>query len=75
MQTKPYQPSLRSQISHELRIPLTGILGMIHFLENTKLTEEQRDYLGLIQLSAERLLAAQNKIDGLLKKENDNASS
>ena len=75
MQTKSYQPSLRSRISHELRIPLTGIMGMIHFLQGTTLTKQQRYYLNFIQLSAERLLTAHSKIDGLLKKEGDNASS
>ena len=75
MQTKPYQPSLRSQISHELRIPVTGIMGMIHFLQDTALTKQQSYYLDFIQLSAERLLTAHNTIDGLLKQEDDNAAS
>ncbi len=61
-----YQPSLRSQISHELRIPLTEIMGMVQFLKDTTLSDQQKEYLDFIQASAENLLVAQNKIDRIL---------
>ena len=48
---------------------------MINFLESTTLTEEQRSYLDLMQISAERLLTAHNMIDGILQKDDDNAAS
>ena len=41
---------------------------MLHFLKSTTLTKQQKEYLDLIKLSAERLLTAQGKIDGFLKK-------
>ena len=61
-----YKPSLRSQISHELRIPLTGIIGMVQFLSDTTLSDQQKEYLSLIQASAERLLVTQSRIDSIL---------
>jgi signal transduction histidine kinase len=61
-----YRPSALSQISHELRIPLTGILGMAHFLEDTPLNAEQKGYLEAILESANRLLALEGKISTVL---------
>jgi signal transduction histidine kinase len=49
--------SLISKITHELRTPLTGILGMIHFLHQTSLSATQKQYLDILSLSAQRLLA------------------
>lgn len=62
-----YQASVMSQISHELRIPLTGIMGMARFLSETSLTAQQKDYLKIIQVSAERLLSLEDKLHLLLK--------
>lgn len=61
-----YRPSVLSQISHELRIPLTGILGMAHFLEDTPLNTEQKGYLEVILESANRLLALEGKLQTVL---------
>lgn len=70
METNAYQPSIMSQISHELRIPLTGIMGMAHFLSETTLTLQQKDYLKIIQTSAERLLSLESKLHTLLMEKN-----
>jgi two-component system sensor histidine kinase/response regulator len=43
-------------IAHELRTPMSGLIGMADLLLNTDLTGEQRDYLETIQLSARSLL-------------------
>jgi PAS domain S-box-containing protein len=43
-------------ISHELRTPMHGVLGMTHLLMGTDLTEEQREYAATVQSSAESLL-------------------
>ena len=51
-----------SNISHEMRTPLNGILGMTHFLNDTHLTEEQRKYAGLIAESGNNLLAIVNQV-------------
>lgn len=57
---------IQSQISHELRIPLSAILGLVDFLQDTKLTQEQAMLVGDIQISANRLLQAQTKIKQLV---------
>jgi PAS domain S-box-containing protein len=44
-----------SIISHELKTPLNGILGMSHLLEDTSLSIEQRNYLKTLQDSAKNL--------------------
>lgn len=43
-------------ISHELRTPMHGVLGMTHLLMGTPISEEQREYATTIQSSAESLL-------------------
>ena len=46
-----------STISHEVRAPLNGILGMAHLMQNTPLNDEQREYLQLLHQSSDMLLA------------------
>lgn len=65
-----FQPSLGSQTSHALRIPLTGIMGMAHLLSQTSLTEEQQDSISIIQNCAEQLLTASEQVCELLQKNN-----
>lgn len=43
-------------VTHELRTPMNGIIGMITILLDTNLSEEQRDYAKVVHNSAERLL-------------------
>ena len=48
--------TLLANMSHEMRTPLNGILGMAQLLLDTDLTPEQRDYLSTMQSSGETLL-------------------
>ncbi len=43
-------------ISHELRTPMNGVLGMTQLLRTTSLTEEQKDYCDIIMESGVRLV-------------------
>ena len=45
-----------STMTHELRTPMIGILGMVEILSHTKLDADQRSALGTIQSSARSLL-------------------
>lgn len=65
--TGKYHPDLRAQISHHLRIPLAGILGMTHFLEQTPLTLEQQKYVQIIHTSAHRLLDLENLLHTIVQ--------
>ena len=51
-----------SNISHELRTPINGILGFSKILSSTKLDEEQKDFVETISKSSEELLSVVNNI-------------
>lgn len=49
-------------MSHEIRTPMTGIFGMINFLQETKLTEQQREFVTTIRDCSKTLLNTLNDI-------------
>lgn len=51
-----------ASMSHEIRTPLNGVIGFTSLTLDTKLDEEQQDYLQTIQTSGEALLAIINDI-------------
>ncbi|HRW93608.1 MAG TPA: PAS domain-containing sensor histidine kinase [Thermotogota bacterium] len=44
-----------ANLNHELRTPITAILGSLFLLEDTPLNEEQRKVLGWAEISSERM--------------------
>ncbi|NWJ24653.1 PAS domain-containing sensor histidine kinase [Rhizobium sp. RM] len=47
---------LLATVSHEIRLPLSGILGMNHLLSQTRLNQEQRNYLDGMRQSGQSLV-------------------
>jgi len=51
-----------ANMSHEIRTPMNGIMGMAELLSGTPLRNDQREFLSLIQQSADALLRLLNDI-------------
>jgi PAS domain S-box-containing protein len=51
-----------ANMTHEVRTPLNGILGMTGLALDTELRSDQREYLELVKSSAEALLALVNDV-------------
>lgn len=51
-----------ANISHEIRTPISAVIGMNQLMMNTKLDEKQRDYARLVNESAQSLLTVINDI-------------
>jgi len=60
-----------ANISHEVRTPLNGIMGMSHLLHMTPLTDEQLDCLRHLDDSAQSLLSVINDLLDLTRIEAD----
>ena len=51
-----------ANISHEIRSPMNGVLTMINLLDDSELSDEQREYVGVIHDSGSALITIINDI-------------
>lgn len=51
-----------ANMSHEIRTPMNAILGMLHLVKRTPLTNQQDDYVSKAQISAKSLLGLINDV-------------
>ncbi len=56
-----------ANMSHEIRTPMNGIMGFLQLLEQTNLSDEQRDFTKEVKKSSENLMTLLNEILDLSK--------
>ena len=62
IQSEKVKRDFLANMSHEIRTPLNGIIGMAELIFDTKLTNEQLEYISLIKMSSDDLLTVVNDI-------------
>ncbi|MDZ7848281.1 MAG: ATP-binding protein [Owenweeksia sp.] len=60
--TAEYKSLFLANMSHEIRTPLNGVIGMLHMLQGTRLTKKQKQYMDVVEYSANHLLDLVNMI-------------
>lgn len=56
-----------ASMSHEIRTPMNTVIGMLSLVAESKLTDEQREYVELVQTASNHLLTVINDILDLSK--------
>ncbi|MBV7534827.1 response regulator [Duganella sp. sic0402] len=51
-----------ANMSHEIRTPMNAVLGVAYLLENTPLSQAQKEYVGMIRSSGQVLLGILNDV-------------
>ncbi len=57
-----FKQNFLAQMSHEIRTPLTAIDGMLELMEQTQLSETQKDFLDTVKFSSENLRNIINEV-------------
>ena len=60
-----------ANMSHEIRTPMNGIIGFTELLKNTDATDEQKEFITIIEKSSQNLLGIINNILDLSKIESN----
>jgi len=66
-QGKRIKENFLANMSHEIRTPINGIIGIAHLLEKSDLNSEQKEMVGLLEISSNSLLGVINDILDLSK--------
>lgn len=66
-QTAAIKQNFLSNMSHEMRTPLNGIIGITEILKQTHLSETQHDYIKILESSSDTLLNLINSVLNLSK--------
>jgi two-component system, sensor histidine kinase and response regulator len=69
LEASNFKSEFVAKISHEIRTPISAVIGMIDFLLDTPLNSEQKEFANIISDSANNLLAIINDILDLSKME------
>lgn len=64
-------PVLLAQMTHELRTPINGVIGMTELLQDTPLSNNQRDYIDTVGLAGHDLRLITNEISDYAKLTSD----
>ena len=55
VQSEKMKMDLITNVSHDLKTPLTSIIGYVDLLKKTELSDEARDYVEILSQKSERL--------------------
>ena len=68
-ETERLKSQFLANISHELRTPISGLIGILELLRDTTLTDLQEDYISTLDSSSQSLLVIVNDVLDLSKAE------
>lgn len=61
-ETSRFKSRFIASMTHEIRTPMNGIVGIIDLLQDTRLCDEQKEYLQMLKYSAGRLSSIINDV-------------
>src|SRR5436853_2753636 len=66
-QSEKFKEQFLANMSHEIRTPMNAIIGITNLVLNSKLNEQQQNYMEVIKKSSQNLLIILNDILDLSK--------